>query len=253
MVADRDSPPQTTKFANTNDVLERVQVSLGKPKTSAKVYGTTEQDFLYKMTYAPATLKKPMKPLYCNGQPVPPTPPPPPTRGSSVGSAAWADAELLRPSTQSSVISQRGMGRSREAVPASAPLGTVDESNVFRLADDAEGTLMRSASQNHYNYHHDPSARAPSVDGRPTTALSGVSGVSSLGRIQLSKDPAERTAQLRERRDMLKQMEEETKVRLKEMDNEMSRSVRRADGGFLLQTRKPRAELRAELAMTSTW
>ena len=74
--------------------------------------------------------------------------------------------------------------------------------------------------------------------------------MSSLGRLQLSRDPDQRTAQLRERRDQLRQMEEETAVRLKEMETEMARFVRRADGGLLLQTRKPRAELRAELAMT---
>ena len=255
----RDFPGVTTKFADTNDVLERVQVSLGKPKSSAKIYGTTEQEFLYRMTYAPATLKKPLKPLFCNGQPVPPTPPPPPSRGSSAssraGSAAWAEAEQ-RPSTQSSTRSQHERARAaRQATPgAFASLATVAEypgqHDPEYLAIDAP--LKRSASQSTHAYAAPhPGARAPSADdGRPTTALSGVSGVSSLGRLQLSRDPDQRTAQLRERRDQLRQMEEETAVRLKEMETEMARFVRRADGGLLLQTRKPRAELRAELAMT---
>ena len=57
-----DYPGVTTRFVTTNEALEAVQVDMGKPKASAKVYGTTEMEFLERMTYSPATLKKPIKP-----------------------------------------------------------------------------------------------------------------------------------------------------------------------------------------------
>ena len=80
---------------------------------------------------------------------------------------------------------------------------------------------------------------------RPTT-LSAVSGVSSLQRLELT-DPTERHQQLQERQRQLQEMEEETALRLKEMEAELSRFVRRADGGLLLQTRKTRDQLKLEM------
>lgn len=244
-----DYPGVTTRFVTTNEALEAVQVDMGKPKASAKVYGTTEMEFLERMTYSPATLKKPIKPLKINGLTPPPTPPTPPSRGSSRGSATslvgrWRPptSDLLEPVDED--VEATG------GADGGLAGGAASSSNPVLLRRSVSGTAADQFARSEVGsqYSGQSSRLSGSGHARPTTALSAVSGMSSLQRLELSRDPTERHQQLQERQRQLQEMEEETALRLKEMEVELSRFVRRADGGLLLQTRKTRDQLKLEMA-----
>ena len=198
-----------------------------------------EMEFLERMTYSPATLKKPIKPLKINGLTPPPTPPTPPSRGSSRGSATslvgrWRPptSDLLEPVDED--VEATG------GADGGLAGGAARSSNPVLLRRSVSGTAADQFARSEVGsqYSGQSSRLSGSGHARPTTALSAVSGMSSLQRLELSRDPTERHQQLQERQRQLQEMEEETALRLKEMEVELSRFVRRADGGLLLQTRR---------------